>query len=147
LPAGDREKNLIEPWVRQLLTRYGVVFRDLLAREAIDAPWRELVSVLRRLEARGELRGGRFVAAFSGEQFALPSAVEALRAVRRIDGSKERVTLSAADPLNLVGILTPGGRAPALLGNAVTYVGGVPQATADAPMRPSIGGLSWASAS
>jgi ATP-dependent Lhr-like helicase len=151
LPEGDRESTLIEPWVRQLLTRYGVVFRDLLAREAIDAPWRELVGVLRRLEARGELRGGRFVAAFSGEQFALPSAVEALRAVRRIDGSQERVTLSAADPLNLVGILTPGGRAPALLGNAVTYVGGVPQTTADAPARPSIGVLSraggWASAS
>jgi ATP-dependent Lhr-like helicase len=113
----------------QYLRRYGVVFRDLLARELAPPPWRELLRVYRSLEARGAIRGGRFVAGFTGEQFALPEAVEALRAVRRAPREgKERVELSAADPLNLVGVLTPGARVPATLGNRVALVDGVPVA-------------------
>ena len=90
-------------------------------------PWRELLRVYRLREARGDIRGGRFVSGFSGEQFAAPDAVDALRAVRRAPrASQERVELSAADPLNVVGILTPGPRVPATLGNRVSLVDGVP---------------------
>jgi ATP-dependent Lhr-like helicase len=115
----------------QYLRRYGVVFRDLLQREPRSPPWRELVQIYRRLEARGEIRGGRFAQAFSGEQFALPPAVDALRAVRRIEKrGDERISLSACDPLNLVGILTPGARVPALPQNRVVFVDGLPQSDA-----------------
>ncbi|ABS24621.1 DEAD/DEAH box helicase [Anaeromyxobacter sp. Fw109-5] len=114
----------------QYLRRYGVVFRDLLAREPRPPPWRDLVRVYRSLEARGELRGGRFVVGFSGEQFALPEAVDALRAARRAgDGHAERLDLSASDPLNLAGILTPGPRIPAVPGSRLVLEGGVPAAT------------------
>ena len=103
------------------------MFRDLLAREPRSPPWRDLLLVYRRLEARGEIRGGRFAQAFFGEQFALPEAVDALRAVRKAPKTgEERVTLSACDPLNLVGILTPGARVPALPQNRVAFVDGVP---------------------
>jgi ATP-dependent Lhr-like helicase len=126
--AGQREPGWLEKLARQYLRRYGVVFRDLLAREPRCPPWRELLLVYRRLEARGEIRGGRFAQAFSGEQFALPEAVDALRAVRKLPkAGEERVSLSACDPLNLVGILTPGARVPALPQNRVTYVDGVPE--------------------
>jgi ATP-dependent Lhr-like helicase len=109
-------------WVAlALLRRYGVVFRGLLLRESLLPPWRELLRVYRRLEARGEIRGGRFVDGFSGEQFALPEAVGRLRAVRRQPASGSLVSLSAADPLNLVGILLPGNRVPALAANRVLY--------------------------
>jgi ATP-dependent Lhr-like helicase len=132
----------LEPLARQLLQRWGVLMRDLLSREAAAAPWRELLPVLRAMEARGEVRGGRFVAGFSGEQFALPEAVEALRAVRRAPREGERVELSAADPLNLAGILLPGPRVPATLGARIAYVDGVPVDVAPPPAaRP--GGL-WA---
>jgi ATP-dependent Lhr-like helicase len=125
--AGEGREALVEWLARQLLARWGVVFRDLLSREASAPPWRELALVYRRLEARGEIRGGRFAAAFSGEQFALPDAVDALRATRRAPRTgEERVELSAADPLNLVGILTPGARVPATMGNRVAWVDGVP---------------------
>ncbi len=119
--------ELVEKQADQYLRRWGVAFRDLLAREPGAPPWRELLLVYRRREARGEIRGGRFVTGFSGEQFALPEAVSALRAVRRAarDG-QERVDLSAADPLNLVGLITPGARVPATLGSRVAYVDGVP---------------------
>ena len=90
-----------------LLKRYGVVFRDLLARETNLPKWRELQIAFRRLEDRGEIRGGRFVDGFLGEQFALPVAVESLRATRNLPAA-ETITISAADPLNLVGILVPG---------------------------------------
>ncbi len=116
----------VERVARQLLRRYGVVARDLLAREAHVPTWRELLLVYRRLEARGEIRGGRFVAGLGGEHFALPEAVEALRAVRRLEARGETVRVSACDPLNLVGILTPGPRVPAMLGNEVAYRDGVP---------------------
>jgi ATP-dependent Lhr-like helicase len=110
-----------------LLRRYGVVFWRLLEREAAALPpWRDLLRVYRRLEARGEIRGGRFVAGFSGEQFALPDAVAALRAVRRQPEKGEWVSLSAADPLNLVGILTPGARLAALTPNRLLYRDGLP---------------------
>jgi len=104
-----------------LLRRYGIVVRDVLAREANLPPWRELLGGFRRLEDRGEIRGGRFVDGFLGEQFALPVAVESVRALRKLDPAKGTVTLSAADPLNLVGILVPGERVPAISGNSVTY--------------------------
>ena len=125
LPADE----LVERQAEQYLRRWGVVFRDLLAREPSAPPWRELLPVYRRREARGELRGGRFVTGFSGEQFALPEAVDALRAVRRAPREgHERVELSGADPLNLVGVLTPGGRVPATLGHRLAYLDGVPAA-------------------
>ncbi|HET8824365.1 MAG TPA: DEAD/DEAH box helicase, partial [Terriglobales bacterium] len=108
-----------------LLKRYGVVFRDLLARESNLPKWRELQLAFRRLEARGEIRGGRFVDGFLGEQFALPVAVESLRATRKIPPSGEVVTISAADPLNLVGIIVPGERVPAISGRVVSYRDGV----------------------
>jgi ATP-dependent Lhr-like helicase len=104
-----------------LLRRYGIVVRDVLAREANLPPWRELLAGFRRLEDRGEIRGGRFVDGFLGEQFALPVAVESVRALRKLDSAQETITLSAADPLNLVGILVPGDRVPAISGNSVSY--------------------------
>jgi ATP-dependent Lhr-like helicase len=120
-------EDLLERQAAQYLRRWGIVFRDLLGREPDVPPWRELLGVYRRREARGEIRGGRFVTGFSGEQFATKEAVEALRAVRRSGRSgHERVELSAADPLNLVGLLTPGARVPAVLGNRIAYVDGVP---------------------
>ncbi|MFL5272047.1 MAG: DEAD/DEAH box helicase [Anaeromyxobacteraceae bacterium] len=123
---------LVERQAEQLLRRWGVVFRDLLAREPLAPPWRDLVQVYRRREARGELRGGRFVGGFSGEQFALPGAVDALRAVRRAPREgRERVELCAADPLNLVGILTPGPRVPCVLGQRIALDDGVPAPAAE----------------
>ena len=104
-----------------LLRRYGIVVRDVLAREANLPPWRELLAGFRRLEDRGEIRGGRFVDGFLGEQFALPVAVESVRAMRKLDPVPGTITLSAADPLNLVGILVPGERVPAISGNSVTF--------------------------
>ena len=104
--------DAVEHVARTLLRRYGVVFWRLLEREAgWLPPWRDLLRVYRRLEARGEIRGGRFVAGFSGEQFALPEAIGLLREMRRRPKSGEWVSLSGADPLNLVGILTPGAAA------------------------------------
>jgi ATP-dependent Lhr-like helicase len=103
------------------------VFWRLLEREADWVPpWRDLLRVYRRLEARGDIRGGRFVAGFSGEQFALPEAIGMLREARRKQPSGALVSLSGADPLNLVGILTPGARLPALTGNRLLYRDGIP---------------------
>jgi ATP-dependent Lhr-like helicase len=104
----------------------------LLARESLNVPWRELLQVYRRLEARGELRGGRFVAGVTGEQFALPQAVVSLRAVRREEGAGTLVAISAADPLNLVGIVTPGERIAALARNRIVFRDGVPLAVMEA---------------
>jgi ATP-dependent Lhr-like helicase len=115
-----------EAFARQLLRRYGVIFRDLLARETRAPSWRTLLGIYWRLEARGEIRGGRFVQGFTGEQFALPEAVESLRAVRRKRDEHEVILIAAADPLNLVGILTPGSRVPTLSSQAILYVNGVP---------------------
>jgi ATP-dependent Lhr-like helicase len=119
----------VEHLCRTLLARWGVVFWKLLEREADWLPpWRELLMCLRRLEARGEIRGGRFIAGFSGEQFALPEAIGPLRDARRKAPDNDYLSLSAADPLNLIGILTPGARLPSLTGNRVLYRDGLPLA-------------------
>jgi ATP-dependent helicase Lhr and Lhr-like helicase len=121
--------DAVEQIARTLLRRYGVVFRRLLEREAEWLPpWHALLRVYRRLEAQGTIRGGRFVAGMSGEQFALPEAVTALRAVRKRAPTGDLVGLSAADPLNLTGIVTPGSRVPALTGNRVLFRDGAPVA-------------------
>jgi ATP-dependent Lhr-like helicase len=101
---------------RRLLARWGVVFRDIIARENLAPRWRDLLIAFRRMEARGEIRGGRFVAGYVGEQFALPEAIEALRAARRnaAAGSEELTEVSAYDPLQLTGIILPGSKTPAL---------------------------------
>jgi ATP-dependent Lhr-like helicase len=124
LPAVQPEHVDAEASARQLLHRYGVVFRDLVTREASLPPWRDVVVALRRLEARGEIRGGRFVSGFVGEQFALPEALDELRAARHPAASPEACRVAATDPLNLVGILSPGPRVPAIVGNAVLYLDG-----------------------
>jgi ATP-dependent Lhr-like helicase len=116
-----------EKFAWQLLQRYGIVFRDVAVREALSPPWRDLAQLYRRMEARGEIRGGRFVGGFAGEQFALPDAIEVARAVRRSPMTGEAVRVSAVDPLNLTGVVTPGPRVPAQLGKWVVYVDGVPQ--------------------
>ena len=117
----------VEHIARTLLRRYGVVFLRMLEREASWLPrWGELLRVYRKLEARGEIRGGRFVAGFSGEQFALPEAIGRLREVRRQGESGTLISLSGADPLNLVGILTPGSKLPSLIGNRILYRDGIP---------------------
>jgi len=115
----------IEGVCRMLLNRYGVVFRELLARESILPRWRELLIAFRRLEDRGEVRGGRFISSFIGEQFALPIAVESLRAMRNIEPTGEIITISAADPLNLAGIVVPGERVPAISGKHVSFRDGI----------------------
>ncbi len=117
----------VEHIARVLLRRYGVVFRKLLERESGLPPWRDLHYVYRRLEARGEVRGGRFVNGFAGEQFALPEAATALRKIAKAEGI-DRVCISAADPLNLAGILTPGEKVARLAGNRLLFENGVPLA-------------------
>jgi ATP-dependent Lhr-like helicase len=112
-----------ESAARMLLCRYGILFRDLLERESNAPRWRDLINILRRLEARGEIRGGRFVSGFGGEQFALPEAVESLRLSRRIDSSHE-IVVAAADPMNLAGIVVPGTRTPAVPGRLIHFRNG-----------------------
>jgi ATP-dependent Lhr-like helicase len=119
-----RTDAALESAARMLLARYGVLFRDLLVRESNAPKWRDLLNILRRLEARGEIRGGRFVTGFGGEQFALPEAVESLRAARH-HSSDETVTVAAADPMNLSGIVVPGERVPSVPGRQVQYRDGV----------------------
>jgi ATP-dependent helicase Lhr and Lhr-like helicase len=122
-----QDDETIEHVARTLLRRWGVVFWRLLAREADWLPpWRELLMCFRRLEARGEIRGGRFVAGFTGEQYAAPEAIGLLRDMRRKPNSQSYVSLSGADPLNLVGIVTPGTRLPSLSSNRLLYRDGVP---------------------
>jgi len=126
-PGRQSDPDAVEHVARTLLRRYGVVFWRLLEREADWLPpWRDLLHVYRRLEARGEIRGGRFVSGFSGEQFALPEAVGHLREVRRRQDNGALISISGADPLNLSGILTPGPKLPALTGNRAVYRDGLP---------------------
>ena len=121
------KSDAVEHIARTLLRRYGVVFRRTMEREAASLPpWRDLLRVYRRLESRGEIRGGRFVAGFSGEQFALPEAIATLRDVRRQSDLEDWMIVSASDPLNLAGILTPGPKVASLAGNRLLYRGGVP---------------------
>jgi ATP-dependent Lhr-like helicase len=124
--GADRDRS-VESCCWMLLRRYGVVFRDLLVRETNLPRWRELQIGYRRLEDRGEVRGGRFVDGFVGEQFALPGAVESLRAQRKLPSNmqSERVVIAAADPLNLVGTIVPGERIPAISGRSVAFRDGV----------------------
>jgi ATP-dependent Lhr-like helicase len=131
-PAADESAKsaALEHVARTLLQRYGVVFWRLMAREASWLPpWRDLARVYRRLEAQGEIRGGRFVAGVTGEQFALPEAIAAMREVRRRPNDGHWVSLSGADPLNLVGVLTPGARLAGLTANRLVYRDGVPVAS------------------
>ncbi|MGH7770278.1 MAG: DEAD/DEAH box helicase [Candidatus Binatia bacterium] len=124
--AAESPEQSAEFITRQLLRRYGVLFRELTAREGAAPSWRSILEVCRRLEARGEIRGGRFVNGFVGQQFALPEAVDLLRATRRSETKEETVILSAADPLNLVGIITPGPRVSPYSGQVIAYTNGVP---------------------
>ncbi len=123
--AADYEPDeLAEALAGQLLERWGVVFRDLVARELIGIGWREILWALRRLEARGVVLGGRFVAGFTGEQFALPEAYEQLRSIAKSPPEGHTVRLSAADPLNLTGVILPGSRVPSLRNRTVTIIDG-----------------------
>jgi ATP-dependent Lhr-like helicase len=133
-PDSHPREAAVEHLAWRLLHRYGVVFRRMLTREASAVPWRDLARVYRRLEARGEIRGGRFVSGMSGEQFALPEAVERLREVRREPADHRLITISAADPLNLTGIVTPGDRLRAIAGNRIVYRDGVPVAAMEGDM-------------
>ena len=133
--ATEDADELAEAEAEQLLARWGVVFHALLVREPFTLPWRELLWALRRMEARGVIRGGRFVTGVTGEQYALPEAVDVLRSVRRLERGGETIRISAADPLNMAGILLPGPRVPALPTNSLTYVDGA-LASADA-LAPS----------
>ncbi|HEU4414856.1 MAG TPA: DEAD/DEAH box helicase [Candidatus Angelobacter sp.] len=138
-PHGEDGSKALESVCRVLLERYGVVFRELLARESMLPRWRDLLITFRRLEDRGEIRGGRFISGFIGEQFALPVAVESLRAVKSLPPSGETVTISAADPLNLAGIVVPGERVPAISGKYVSFRDGVLVETPDIPMLSVVG--------
>jgi ATP-dependent Lhr-like helicase len=128
--AAESPGDAAEHVARTLLRRYGVVFWRVIEREAAWLPpWRDLLRVYRRLEGRGEIRGGRFVAGFSGEQFALPDAIGTLREIRRQGDADEWVAVSGSDPLNLAGILTPGPKIAALTGNRVLFRDGLPMAS------------------
>jgi ATP-dependent Lhr-like helicase len=117
-------EDRIERWARLLLARYGVLFRDLLSRENVAPSWREMAAVCRRLEARGDIRGGRFVSGVAGEQFAIPGAVERLRQIRDEAPDDRIYVISAADPLNLAGVLFEGPRIPATRGNTLAIQNG-----------------------
>lgn len=132
-PPESANSAPIESLAWQLLRRWGVMVRDLLARESLAPPWRDLLMVYRRLEAQGRVRGGRFVAGLAGEQFALPEALEALRTVRRGKPEGEVIRVSAADPLNLVGIILPGARVRPHPETFLYYRDGVPMADPQLP--------------
>ncbi|HET6796767.1 MAG TPA: DEAD/DEAH box helicase [Gemmatimonadales bacterium] len=132
LLSGGDSSATIELAARTYLRRYGVVFKRVLAREAGAPAWRDLLMFYRRLEARGEIRGGRFVTGMSGEQFALPEAVGQLRSIRRLGGGGHLLSISGADPLNLTGTITPGDRVPGLTTNRILYRDGVPILARDA---------------
>jgi ATP-dependent Lhr-like helicase len=122
----------IEQFARVFLHRYGVVFRRLLERESFPVTWYELGRIYRRWEARGEIRGGYFVGEVSGEQFALPEAIGLLRSIRKTSPDGQLIALSAADPLNLQGVLTPGPRIAALTANRILFLDGLPIAALEA---------------
>jgi ATP-dependent Lhr-like helicase len=127
-PQEPMEPSVLEEKLAwQFLHRYGIVFRDLVVRESLSPPWRDLLQLYRRFEARGEVRGGRFLHGFAGEQFALPEALDVARAVRKSPMTGETLRIAAVDPLNLTGVVTPGARVSAMLGRSVLYVDGVPK--------------------
>ena len=127
--AAETPEAVVESRAMQFLHRYGIVFPEALAREPLAPRWRELLRFYRRAEAKGEIRGGRFVTGFVGEQFALPEAVDALRTFKKSKPDGRLVAVSACDPLNVAGVLTPGPRVPALLGNFLVFRDGVPIAS------------------
>ena len=128
LPIVTSEVHALDPEraARMLLARWGIVFRDLVAREINLPPWREILWTLRRMEAQGEIRGGRFVAGYVGEQFALPEALDALRSVRRSTANGEEIALAPSDPLNLIGVILPGSRSEAAAAGRIRLIDGVP---------------------
>jgi ATP-dependent Lhr-like helicase len=131
VPAADSDMDrhdLAEAVAEQLLNRWGVLFRDLAVRDCLRLPWREVQWALRRLEDRGLVRGGRFVSGFSGEQYALPTAVDQLARIRKTPRTQERVVVNATDPLNLLGLIVPGETVPAVRTNKVEYIDGLPAA-------------------
>lgn len=128
--------EVLEQLVRLFLQRWGILLREVVAREPLAPPWRELLPVLRKLEARGELRGGRFVGSVAGEQYALPEAVELARAVRRSGPTGSRVRISAVDPLNLTGVVLPGARVPSQLGQWLTFVDGALEEVPEGSIMP-----------
>jgi ATP-dependent Lhr-like helicase len=140
--ATEDPDELAEAVAEQLLARWGVIFHDLLVRETLTVPWREVLWAFRRMEARGTIRGGRFVTGFSGEQYAVPEAIDVLRSVRKAERTGETTRISGADPLNLVGIVLPGPRIPAVPTNSVTYLDGV-LASDDVPAS-QVSGPPWA---
>jgi ATP-dependent Lhr-like helicase len=121
-PASNTSR--LERQARQLLQRYGVMFRDLLARESLSGSWRDLLMIYRRWEARGEIRGGRFVNGFVGEQFALTQAIDCLRELRRGNEEATELIIAAGDPLNLAGILTSGARISPYSNQMIAYRNG-----------------------
>jgi ATP-dependent Lhr-like helicase len=131
----DDKDTLAEAVADQLLQRWGVVFRDLACAEGLSLPWRDLQWALRRFEDRGLVRGGRFVAGFSGEQFALPEAVDGLKTIRKQPKTGERITVNGCDPLNLTGVIIRGERTGAVRTNTVTYIDGIPEALATSDWR------------
>ena len=128
----SQNESAVKTFARVLLQRYGVVFRKMLDREALKVSWFELGRVYRQMEARGQIRGGHFISGVSGEQFALPEAIGHLRSLRKAEKSHELISLSGSDPLNLVGILTPGSRIPAVWRNRILLRDGVPVAALEA---------------
>jgi ATP-dependent Lhr-like helicase len=128
---GGIPEDSVELRALQYVRRYGILCRELLVREPSAPLWRDLLRFLRRSEARGQIRGGRFIAGLNGEQFALPEAVDSLRESRRISPPGHYVRVSGSDPLNLAGILTPGARIPALLGNRIAFRDGIPLAAVE----------------
>jgi ATP-dependent Lhr-like helicase len=140
LSAADRDE-LAEAVAELLLHRWGVVFRDLVLHDGLRFPWRDLQWALRRLEDRGLVRGGRFVTGFSGEQYALPAAVEQLAQARKQPRTGERVTVNATDPLNLVGVVLPGVRVPAVRTRRVTFVDGLVDEPDGGPVEGLVDGF------
>jgi ATP-dependent Lhr-like helicase len=130
--AATNQEGAVEKFAHTLLSRYGIVFRRLLKREAFGVSWYELGKIYRRWEARGQIRGGYFVSGVSGEQFALPEAIGLLRSIRKAPPKDELIVLSGADPLNLQGILTPGPRVAAITGNRILFRDGLPIAALEA---------------
>ena len=125
MPQLGSDATQTESLARRLLQRYGVVFRDLLVRESVVSSWRDLLVCYRRMESRGELRGGRFISGFTGEQFALPEALESLRALKKRSETQQEIKISAADPLNLAGVILPGARIAAVPSNFVVFRDGI----------------------
>jgi ATP-dependent Lhr-like helicase len=128
----DAHASATEKFARVFLRRYGIVFRRMLEREAFSVSWYELGKIYRRWEARGEIRGGYFVGGVSGEQFALPEAIGLLRSIRKAPMKRELIVLSAADPLNLQGILSPGPRIAAITSNRILFQDGLAVAALEA---------------